>query len=217
MKEKDRHVRIPNEPENDAERAFGELLRIQNDFHTRLAEEALKYLHRLQGTAMPTAPGTVMMPGEASELRASGRAGESVELRLEVENRQRVHCSLTPVLTPLVGAAGVTWFPAAEPSPVITLLAPGQVVPLVIKLPLPSHLPVGTYNGALLLQGFREGALAVAVVVTGDGTKEATTAGALAAGSNTGSAKSRSSKKASSKKASKKKATKGRRSTSKRT
>jgi hypothetical protein len=161
-------VRIPNEPEDDAGRAFGELLRIQTEFHTRLAEEALKYLHRLQGTAMPAAPGTVMMPGEASELRASGRAGARVELRLEVENRQRVHCSLTPMLTPLVGASGVTWFPAVESSPAITLIAPDEVAALVIGLPLPANLPVGAYKGALMLQGFREGAIAINIEVTGD-------------------------------------------------
>lgn len=162
-----RDVRIPNEPEDDAGRAFGELLRIQSEFHTRLAEEALKYLHRLQGTAMPASPGTVMMPGTASELRATGRAGAGVELRLEVENRQRVHCSLTPMLTPLVGASGVTWFPAVESSPAITLLAPDEVAALVINVALPSNLPAGSYKGALTLQGFREGALAVHIDVTG--------------------------------------------------
>jgi hypothetical protein len=158
-------VRVPNEPEGEAASAFGELLRIQGEFQTRLAEEALKYLHRLQGTAMPAAPGTVMVPGASAGLRAAGRPGESVELRLEVENRQRVHCSLAPTLTPLVSASGTTWFPAAEPSPVITLVAPGEVAPVLIRLPLPSNLPAGTYNGALVLQGFREGAVAVTVVV----------------------------------------------------
>lgn len=199
-------VRIPNEPEGGDAAAFGELLRIQGEFQTRLAEEALKYLHRLQGTAMPASPGTVMLPGGASELRASGRAGESVELRLEVENRQRVHCSLAPMLTPLVEASGVTWFPAAEPSPVITLVAPGEVTPLVIGLPLPPKLPPGTYNGALLLQGFREGAVAVTIVVTG-GVARATdpAAGASAAAPRT------------SQKSSSAKAKKGRRTPSKRT
>jgi hypothetical protein len=164
-------VRIPNEPEDDSGKAFGELLRIQSEFHTRLAEEALKYLHRLQGTAMPASPGTVMMPGSsgASEFRAAGRAGASVELRLEVENRQRVHCSITPMLTPLVGASGVTWFPAVESSPAITLLAPDEIAALVINVALPPNLPAGTYKGALTLQGFREGAIPVAIGVTGEG------------------------------------------------
>lgn len=166
-------MRLPNEPEGDAASAFGELLRIQNEFQTRLAEEALKYLHRLQGTAMPAAPGTVMVPVAASGLRAAGRAGGRVELRLEVENRQRAHCSLAPMLTPLVDASGTTWFPAAEPSPVISLVAPGEVVPLVITLPLPANLPAGTYNGALVLQGFRQGAVAVTVAVEGEGVAAA--------------------------------------------
>jgi hypothetical protein len=199
-------VRIPNEPESGDAAAFGELLRIQSEFQTRLAEEALKYLHRLQGTAMPASPGTVMVPGEASELRASGRPGESVELRLEVENRQRVHCSLAPMLTPLVGASGVTWFPATEPSPIVALIAPGEVTPLVIGVPLPPKLPPGTYNGALLLQGFREGAVAVTVVVD-DGVTRVTDAAASAS-----DAAPRASKKSSPTKAKK-----GRRTPSKRT
>lgn len=202
-------ARIPNEPEGIASAAFGELLRIQSEFQTRLAEEALKYLHRLQGTAMPAAPGTVMLPGsDAAGLRASGRPGEKVELRLEVENRQRVHCSLAPMITPLVEASGVTWFPAAEPSPVVALVAPDEVTPLVISLPLPPKLPAGTYNGALLLQGFREGAIPLTVVVN-----DKKTGGAQATAKETAVASDAAQKTA--KKSSSAKAKKGRRTSSK--
>ena len=125
----------------------------------------MRYLRRLQGAAAPVAPGTVLMPDGAAELRASGTRGTVVELRLEVENRQRVHCMVTPMLSPLVDASGVTWFPAAEPTPASVLLAPEEVAGLAIALPVPDGLPAGTYRGALLLQGFLEGAINVVVTV----------------------------------------------------
>src|SRR5262249_14390809 len=81
----------------------------------------------------------------------------TVELGLEVENRQRVHSVVTPMLAPLVEASGVTWFPAAAPEPASLLLPPGEVRALAIELPLPAELPPGTYRGALILQGFRDG------------------------------------------------------------
>ncbi len=126
----------------------------------------MKYLRRLQAAGAPAAPGTVLRPDGSAELLASGAPGASVELKLEVENRQRVHCMVTPMLSPLVEASGVTWFPAAEPVQASMLLAPEEVNTLVIRLPLPANIPAGTYRGALLLQGFREGAIAVAVIVS---------------------------------------------------
>jgi hypothetical protein len=87
-------------------------------------------------------------------------------LQLEVENRQRVHSVVTPLLSPLVDTSGVTWFPAAEATPPALLLAPEEVAQLAIHLPLPTNIPPGAYRGALLLQGFREGAVAVIITVT---------------------------------------------------
>lgn len=166
-------VRVSNEPESDTGGDFGELLRLQTEFHSRLAEETLKYLRRIQGASMPAAPGTIILPGAAAHLRAAGAAGATVELKIEVENLQRMHCTITPMLTPLVGSSGVTWFPAIEASPPITLLAPEEVAALVLNVPLPANLPAGAYRGALLLQGFRQGAVAVTVVVTREGESEA--------------------------------------------
>jgi hypothetical protein len=57
----------------------------------------------------------------------------------------------------------VTWFPAAAPEPASTLLAPGESRALTIELPLPAELPVGLYRGALILQGFRDGGIPVAL------------------------------------------------------
>jgi hypothetical protein len=161
-------VRIPNEPDEEPGGPFSQLLRLQTDFYTRLTEETLRYLRRLQGAAAPAVPGTVLMPGGEIELSASGSPDTSIELDLEVENRQRVHCVVTPMLSPMVGPTGVTWFPAAEATPPSLLLAPTEVATLLVKVPLPANIPPGAYHGALLLQGFREGTIAVTVTVIGE-------------------------------------------------
>ena len=158
--------RIPNDPAGSRAGAFAEVLKLQIEFQARLAEEALRYLRRLQGAGTPAAPGTVLVPDGSVVLQASGAPGGAVSLEVEVENRQRVHCVVTPALTPLVDASGTTWFPAAEPSPASTLVAPGEVKKLSLAVELPADLPPGTYRGALLLQGFREGGLQVTVTVT---------------------------------------------------
>ncbi|MBI3077046.1 MAG: hypothetical protein HYY85_08705 [Deltaproteobacteria bacterium] len=159
-------MRISNDPGGGPSGPFAELFRLQTEFLSRLGEETLRYLRRLQGALGPGVPGTVVAPAGPAELRASGPRGGRAELRLEVENRQRVHSMATPMLTPLVDPSGVTWFPAVEPSPISKLLAPEEVGVLVLSVTLPKHLPAGTYRGALLLQGFREGGVPVRVTVT---------------------------------------------------
>jgi hypothetical protein len=157
--------RIPNDPTSGRTGAFGEILQLQIEFQARLAEEALRYLRRLQGAGTPATPGTVLVPDGADELKASGVPGSELSLGVDVENRQRVHCLVTPALTPLVEADGTTWFPAAEPSPASALVAPGEVKTLAVALQIPARLPAGTYRGALFLQGFRDGGIAVSVSV----------------------------------------------------
>jgi hypothetical protein len=159
-------VRLENDPNPEAGGPFAELLRLQADFHTRLTTETLRYLRLLQGAFAPAAPGTVVMPDAEGGLQTSGAAGTTVQLRLEVENRQRAHCVVTPVLAPLVNTSGATWFPAAEASPPSALLPPGGVTTLQIAVPLPPALPVGTYRGVLILQGFRNGGTSVVVTVS---------------------------------------------------
>lgn len=166
-------MRISNRPGGSTGGQFSDLLRLQAEFQSRLAEETLRYLRRLQGAAAPASPGTVLVPEGSVGLSASGAPGTSVELRLEVENRQRVHCAVTPMLSPQVGASGVTWFPEAELSPVSMLLAPQEVATLSIKLRLPNEIPPGTYRGALMLQGFRDGAISVTTVVSDRSRREA--------------------------------------------
>ena len=143
--------------------AFSELLRLQTEFQARLAEETLNYLRRVQGAAAPAAPGTVLVPRDDATLTGAGSPGSTVVLRLEIENRQRVHCVVTPMIAPLVNSDGVTWFPSTEARPPSTLLAPGQVRTLEVAVPLPAELPPATYRGALLLQGFADGGIAVAI------------------------------------------------------
>jgi len=173
-------MKIPNQP-GEPKGSFYEFLQLQNDFYGRLAEETMKYLRRLQAAGAPAAPGTVLVPDGSVELRGSGAPGGSLEFKLEVENLQRVHCMVTPMLSPLVDASGTTWFPAAELRPPSKLLAPEEVAELVIGIPLPDHLPAGSYRGALLLHGFREGAIAVVVNVTSGGAAKSNESAAQAA------------------------------------
>jgi len=157
-------VRVTNETGRDIGAAFAELLRLQTEFQTRLTEETLNHLRRLQGATMPVAPATVLMPGGDSELRATGSPGTTTELKLELENRQRVHCVVTPMLSPLVETSGVTWFPTTAPS--VLLIAPDEIAQANIALELPAEIPAGVYRGALLLHGFHAGAVAVVIEVT---------------------------------------------------
>ena len=156
-------MRVSNEESPGAGGVFSDLLRLQTEFQARLAEETLHYLRRLQGAAAPTAPGTVLVPAGDTQLTASGLPGASVTLTLEIENRQRVHCVVTPMLGPLVSADGVTWFPSADSSPASTLVAPNQVKTVELTVALPAEIPPGTYRGALVLQGFGDGGVPVAV------------------------------------------------------
>lgn len=159
-------MRVSNEPESETAGAFGEFIRLQTEFHARLAEETLKYLRRVQGAAIPTSPGTVVLPNGVSELRTTASSGTSAELKLEIENRQKVHCVVTPMLSPLVETSGVTWFPAVELAPAIILLPPDQIANLAIRIALPVDIPAGIYRGILLLVGFTAGGIAVTVEVT---------------------------------------------------
>ena len=159
-------VKITNErPGSEGENPFADLFRLQTEFQTRLAEETLRYLRRISGALGPAAPGTVVVPDAGAPLSVTASPGERATLTLELENLQRVHCVVTPQLSPLVSDAGATWFPATEPPSAMRLVAPGETVTLEIGLRLPADLPPATYRGALVLQGFRNGAVRVAVTV----------------------------------------------------
>ena len=67
-------MRVSNDPERGGgpSGAFAEMFRLQAEFQSRLAEETLRYLRRLQGAVVPSAPGTVVVPAADSALEASG-------------------------------------------------------------------------------------------------------------------------------------------------
>ena len=174
-------MRVSNEPESETAGAFGEFIRLQTEFHARLAEETLKYLRRVQGAAIPTSPGTVVLPNVVSELRTKASPGTSAQLKLEIENLQKVHCVVTPMLSPLVETSGVTWFPAVEVAPATILLPPNQIANLAVGIALPAEIPAGIYRGILLLLGFTAGGIAVIVEVTREKRSAATRAARPAA------------------------------------
>ena len=168
MSEREQTTRITNDDAGGGGGgALGELIRLQAEFQTKLAEETMRYLRRVQGAMAPAAPGTVVMAGGDLSLSADGQPGGRATVRLGVENLQRMHCVVTPQLAPLVSATGTTWFPVTEPASISRLLAPGESDTLELVIILPDTLPAGSYRGALILQGFREGAIPVTVTVNG--------------------------------------------------
>jgi hypothetical protein len=159
-------MRVRNDADDPATGAFAEVIRLQSEFYTRLTEETLKYLRRLQVTAAPASPGTVVMPSKGASLESAGAPGEAITLQVEIENRQRVYCVVTPMLSPLAHASGTTWFPSADFDRPSLLIAPEQVETIAVKIPVPAEIPEGTFRGTLLLQGFRENAIPVALHIS---------------------------------------------------
>ena len=152
------------------ESPFSELVRLQMDFQTRLAEETLRYMRRIQASALPATPSTVVR-ADSDRPPRKAKAGEPVTVVERVENRQRVHAIVTAALTPLVSGDGTIWFAQSEPATLI--VPPGEHADLELHLNVPRDLPSGTYRGALVLAGFEGVAVPVAIVVA-SGSKAAT-------------------------------------------
>ncbi|HTW27772.1 MAG TPA: hypothetical protein VME92_11630 [Acetobacteraceae bacterium] len=150
-----------------------DLLRLQTDFQQRLASETLRYLRQLQGLVGPVVPGTLVLPDPGLELQGRAQGGDTVTLQVTLENRQRVHCLVSPMLSPLVSERGVTWFVEARVEPGSALLAEGDQATIAIAVPVPAATPPGSYRGAVLLPGFEKGALPVRVIVEPAMTEEA--------------------------------------------
>jgi hypothetical protein len=185
-----------------------QLLRLQNDFHARLAEETLRYLRGLQTALGPASPGTVLTPEPGRTLQARGRPGGTVEVRLEVRNEQAAHCVVTPAPSPLVASTGVTWFPQAELRPPYLLVAPDDAQELVVTLQVPEDLAPGLYRGALVLHGAPSGVPLVVRVEADPGAQEAAreTSAARQVTTRKAATKKAATKKAATKKAATKKA-----------
>lgn len=158
-------MRLTSDPDGPGAGTLTELLRLQAEFQTRIVEETVGYLRRLQDTAMPVAPGTIVRPDPDAMVAGSGRPGGTVALTLEAENRQRVHCLVTPRIGPLVDQAGTTWAPEARADHAARLIAPTETATVALELVVPPDLPPGTYRGSLLLQGFRESGVPVTVTI----------------------------------------------------
>src|SRR2546429_9313671 len=103
--------------QGDGGGTFSELLRLQTEFQTRLAEETLNYLRRVQGAAAPASPGTVLVPQDGDALTAAGTLGSTVQLPLDLGKPPRGHCLGAPMLSPPLHPAGGPWVPAAAPPP----------------------------------------------------------------------------------------------------
>ena len=50
-------MKISNKPDDDKNKPFAEIFRLQTEFQARLADETLRYLRRLQGSVAPASPG----------------------------------------------------------------------------------------------------------------------------------------------------------------
>ena len=161
-------MRVSNEPDEDKGGAWSELIRLQSDFYSRLTEETLRYLRRLQGASMPVSPGTVVLPDPNTSLAGAGKPGDTIRLTIEVENRQRVHCMVTPMLSPLVHTAGATWFPGVRFERPSVLIPPDQVETIAIEIAVPAEIPKGMFRGMLLLQGLRDNTIPIALEIGGE-------------------------------------------------
>jgi hypothetical protein len=140
------------------------LLLLQSEYQAALTTETLKYLRGVQAAFSPRPPGTIVQ-ANGVRLTGAGCAGGYVGMRLDIGNRQRVHASVSPAVTPLVNDEGCTWYPSAELEPVAILLGPDDTQSLSITLALPEDLPAGTYRGSLVLLGFIPEGVPIAISV----------------------------------------------------
>jgi hypothetical protein len=144
------------------EAPFSELVRLQMDFQARLAEETLRYVRRIQASALPITPSTVVR-ADPDRPALHCVAGDAITVTEPLENRQRVHAIVTAALTPLVSDDGTTWFAQTEPTTAI--VPPGEDGRIEFRFNVPSELPRGTYRGALVLAGLEGAALPITIEV----------------------------------------------------
>src|SRR6516164_7063425 len=143
-----------------------DLLRLQTDFQQRLTEETLRYLRQLQSLTGPVTPGTFLLPDTNAGIQAQTSPGATATFSVDLENRQRVHCLVSPMLSLLASDTGVTWFPAATFDPSSALLASGNTVTVKCQIAVPQHIPAGIYRGGLVLYGFQGGMLPIRIEIS---------------------------------------------------
>ncbi len=128
-------MRISNDSNGAAGSPFSELLHLQTDFYTRLADETLRYLRRLQGAAAPAVPGTVLKPGAAgAELAAAidiAKARDMLILWLRPDDLRNLPPE--PPKSPLIFVSGLMG--GLEDSPI------GEAWRAVTSMTYPFELP----------------------------------------------------------------------------
>lgn len=145
---------------------FEELVKLQNSFQQSLSQATMNYLRQLQGLVGPVTPGTVVQQVDGTTLELKLAPGGQTKADVKVENRQRVHSMVTPMLTPLVSDAGATWFAQAGFMPPTALLATDEHLSFSLDLSAPKDIPVGVYRGAVLIYGCTEGVVPLVVTVS---------------------------------------------------
>jgi hypothetical protein len=144
---------------------FEELIRLQTAFQQNLSQATMNYLRQLQGLVGPVTPGTVVERLEVKALSLSIAPGATTATEVRVENRQRVHSMVTPMLSPLVSDKGTTWFAEAGFTPPTVLLATDETAGFDLKISAPKDMPLGVYRGAVLIYGCADGVVPLEVKV----------------------------------------------------
>lgn len=144
---------------------FEEMLRLQSKFQQSLAQATMTYVRQLQGLVGPVTPGTLVQVTEGQGVAASVAPGSTVTFGISVENRQRVHTLVTPMLSPLVNDRGVTWFPEVTIEPSSKLLATDETAEFSFVLTAPRDAPVGVFRGACLIYGCADGVVPINVTI----------------------------------------------------
>ncbi|MBX6320840.1 MAG: hypothetical protein IRY94_03345 [Rhodospirillaceae bacterium] len=139
-----------------------DLLRLQTDFQEKLTATTLAYLRELQGLIGPVVPGTVVDARAVETLAAAGESGGRAVVEVEIENRQRAYCLVTPMLSPLVSGR-FTWLPRAHAQPL--LIGPDATVRASLAVDIAKETPPGLYRGTVVLYGLRDGAVPLQVEV----------------------------------------------------
>lgn len=144
---------------------FEELLRLQSKFQQNLAQATMDYLRQLQGMIGPVVPGTMVDVVDGQGATTTAAPSSKARFSITVENRQRVHTLVTPMLSPLVADSGTTWFPRVDISPSSQLLATDESCAFAFVIDIPKSARVGIYRGACLLYGCAEGVVPLTVTV----------------------------------------------------
>jgi hypothetical protein len=144
---------------------FEELLRLQSNFQQNLAQATTSYLRQLHGMIGPVVPGTMVDVVDGKGASATASPGRIARFEMEIENRQRVHTLVTPMLSPLVADSGTTWFPKVDISPTSQLLATDEKCTFDFAIQVPRGARVGVYRGACLLYGCAEGVVPLTVTI----------------------------------------------------